>query len=444
MLANLLRAQARAAWSCSRARRSPGFHPAVFHAGRIRHIETTSAPEAESFSGEYEEGDGSRQVARPQQPPLETTSSVFVHNLPYTVTREELSQLFQKYDVSEIRMQTTPDGENLGHANIVFSGYNTARDVLEDFKAKPLMLSGRVVRMEPVRVNNPRKLTGISRTVYIGNLPFSAEHDEIRALIKPFGAIEGIRILYDSETHLHRGFVHVDFKNIQEAQRFVEHFHNYPVALLGRNLVINYGETQSKAVHPRNEFSIVAQRFHADVQEDDIAALFKRFGTIAAIRIGGDKGRAIAFVDFDTHEAAKAAVEKFSEKPLTLDDGSTMHVTFALLKKRVEYPPSRHLFMPHYDDSRQRLKAALGMHARNVMRVSFYIKPGTTSRSVFLDFDTIENATLAKEAFFGNPGPLTSLSYSRPRMDEPQRTPTDQPASVHDWQSMVNQVVRKT
>ncbi len=48
------------------------------------------------------------------------------------------------------------------------------------------------------------------KSIYVGNLPFSATEDEVRGLFSPFGEVEAVKIITDRETGRPRGFAFVD------------------------------------------------------------------------------------------------------------------------------------------------------------------------------------------------------------------------------------------
>ena len=49
-----------------------------------------------------------------------------------------------------------------------------------------------------------------SKKLYVGNLPFSATEDEIRAAFEPFGTVQDVTLISDRETGRPRGFGFVE------------------------------------------------------------------------------------------------------------------------------------------------------------------------------------------------------------------------------------------
>lgn len=47
-------------------------------------------------------------------------------------------------------------------------------------------------------------------SIYVGNLPFSASEDEVRAMFSPYGNVESVKLITDRETGRPRGFGFVE------------------------------------------------------------------------------------------------------------------------------------------------------------------------------------------------------------------------------------------
>lgn len=49
-----------------------------------------------------------------------------------------------------------------------------------------------------------------SKKLYVGNLPFNATEDEVRAAFEPFGTVHSVTLISDRETGRPRGFGFVE------------------------------------------------------------------------------------------------------------------------------------------------------------------------------------------------------------------------------------------
>ena len=46
----------------------------------------------------------------------------------------------------------------------------------------------------------------MAKSIYIGNLPYTADEDQVRGLFEPFGEVESVRLITDRDTGRPRGF----------------------------------------------------------------------------------------------------------------------------------------------------------------------------------------------------------------------------------------------
>src|ERR1700675_3096399 len=79
-------------------------------------------------------------------------------------------------------------------------------------------------------------------TIYVGNLPFTATEDEVRALFERHGKVESVKLINDRETGRPRGFAFVDMP-ATEAQAAIQETNGFQMG--GRPLRVN--EAQERA-----------------------------------------------------------------------------------------------------------------------------------------------------------------------------------------------------
>ncbi|MBD3222993.1 RNA-binding protein [bacterium] len=78
--------------------------------------------------------------------------------------------------------------------------------------------------------------------IYVGNLPWSANDDDLRELFQSFGEVEGARVILDRETGRSRGFGFVQMPNGEEANQAIQSLNGQDYN--GRPLRVN--ESQPK------------------------------------------------------------------------------------------------------------------------------------------------------------------------------------------------------
>ena len=55
-----------------------------------------------------------------------------------------------------------------------------------------------------------REVFSVTKSIYVGNLPWSATEDEIRNLFSPYGVVNSVNLVTDRETGRARGFGFVE------------------------------------------------------------------------------------------------------------------------------------------------------------------------------------------------------------------------------------------
>lgn len=82
--------------------------------------------------------------------------------------------------------------------------------------------------------------------IYVGNIEYSVELEEIESLFAPYGTIEDIAMAKDKETEEFRGFAIVMMPNVEEAVRAIAGIDGHQ--LRGRRLVVNQAVKKSALV----------------------------------------------------------------------------------------------------------------------------------------------------------------------------------------------------
>jgi RNA recognition motif-containing protein len=83
-------------------------------------------------------------------------------------------------------------------------------------------------------------------TIYVGNLPFNATEQDVKALFERHGKVESVKLINDRETGKPRGFGFVDMPQA-EAQTAIQALNGFQMN--GRPLRVN--EAQERPQRPR-------------------------------------------------------------------------------------------------------------------------------------------------------------------------------------------------
>lgn len=84
-------------------------------------------------------------------------------------------------------------------------------------------------------------------TIYVGNLPFSATEQDVRALFEAHGAVDTVKLINDRETGRPRGFGFVEMADA-DAQAAIQAVNGKEMG--GRALRVN--EAQERPQRPRS------------------------------------------------------------------------------------------------------------------------------------------------------------------------------------------------
>jgi len=79
--------------------------------------------------------------------------------------------------------------------------------------------------------------------IYVGNLPFSATEDQVRALFSQHGTVESVSLPNDRETGRPRGFGFVDMPSA-DAQAAIQALNGY--SMNGRALRVNEAQERPR------------------------------------------------------------------------------------------------------------------------------------------------------------------------------------------------------
>jgi len=87
------------------------------------------------------------------------------------------------------------------------------------------------------------------KSIYVGNLPFSAKEDEIRDLFGTYGEVQMVKFVMDRETGRFRGFGFVEM-NDSDALEAIQALNGKEVG--GRALKVN--EAQEREARPPRRY----------------------------------------------------------------------------------------------------------------------------------------------------------------------------------------------
>lgn len=81
--------------------------------------------------------------------------------------------------------------------------------------------------------------------IYVANVPFKANDDELRELFEEFGEVASARIIMDKFTGKSRGFAFVEMPNDDEAKQAISQLNDFD--FMGKVLVVNESSSSRRS-----------------------------------------------------------------------------------------------------------------------------------------------------------------------------------------------------
>ena len=235
----------------------------------------------------------------PDHPVL--TSTLFVRNLNFSTTTEELRDLFKPLPgflsakiKTKIKTSINKPNEHLsmGFGFVEFRSNASARSALtalngHSFAGHDLVIreSHKVLDAAEARKkeDDVKKVAGRRTKIVVKNLPFECSTKDLRALIEPYGKVRSVRVpkKFNGSS---RGFAFVDLITVKEAENAMKALHG--VHLSGRRLNLEFASESS--VDPEEEIEEMQKKVGHQAKKDAIQRLSTGRRKIFSLNQGDD------------------------------------------------------------------------------------------------------------------------------------------------------------
>jgi RNA recognition motif-containing protein len=180
----------------------------------------------------------------------QSATTLYIRNLPLTVTHEELQAAFENYgNVKEIRMQKEKsNGEFFGSVFVEYIHASAA-------KLAQVQMDGKLWGINTVHVSFAKEkqaapdTTGSVNCIFVGGFEPETDLESIKQLFTRFGDITDARLLTDKTTGLSKGIAFIDFASTLSAAAAIDNMNNS--SQYGRTIKVSYA-TQKK---PQSQMS---------------------------------------------------------------------------------------------------------------------------------------------------------------------------------------------
>ena len=166
----------------------------------------------------------------------------WIGNLRFTTTPSELREFLEsKCDKEEIVKIEMPPGIHGPNSGFAFVEVNSSDALANVVSLSETTLFGRALLIKDANTTKPpKKRKNTSQlthpTLFVGNLPFETQKQELHDLFDSFGPLGKIRLATFEDSGKCKGFAYLDFEEVESAQKVM--LWKKPFLLQGRRLRI--------------------------------------------------------------------------------------------------------------------------------------------------------------------------------------------------------------
>ncbi|GMK58422.1 hypothetical protein CspeluHIS016_0504540 [Cutaneotrichosporon spelunceum] len=264
-----------------------------------------------------------------------TSASLYVGELDPSVTEAMLFEIFNMVGpVASIRVcRDAVTRRSLGYAYVNYLNAADGERALEH-------LNYSLIKNRPCRIMWSQRDPALRKTgqgnIFIKNLDDKIDNKALHDTFAAFGNILSCKVATD-ENGNSRGFAFVHYETGEAAEAAIKSVNgmllNDKKVYVGHH--VSKKERQSKVEEQRAKFTnVFIKNLDPEIDQTGLEDMFKPFGEIVSAALGKDdegKGKGFAFVNYVSHEAAKAAVDELNDKDI---NGRKLYVGRA--QKRAE------------------------------------------------------------------------------------------------------------
>ncbi|XP_068262104.1 nucleolin [Nyctibius grandis] len=255
--------------------------------------------------------------------------TLFVKNLPYRLTEDEMRDVFE--NALEIRIVMNKEGNSKGMAYIEFKTEAEANKALEekqgteiDGRAMVIDFTGEKSHQEHQKGGGERE----SKTLIVNNLSYAASEETLQELFTKASSIK----MPQNNQGRPKGYAFVEFPTTEDAKEALNSCNNTEIE--GRAIRLEFsspawqkGNTNARGGFNQQSKTLFVRGLSEDTTEETLRESFE--GSVSA-RIVTDRdtgsSKGFGFVDFSSPEDAKAAKEAMEDGEI---DGNKVILDFA-------------------------------------------------------------------------------------------------------------------
>ncbi|NXS88895.1 NUCL protein, partial [Erpornis zantholeuca] len=259
--------------------------------------------------------------------------TLFLKNLPYRVTEDEIREVFE--NALEVRIVMNKDGSSKGMAYVEFKTEAEANKALEEKQGTEIEGRAVVIDFTGEKSQQEHQKGGESKTLIVNNLSYAATEETLQEVFKKASSIK----VPQNNQGRPKGYAFVDFATTEDAREALNSCNNTEIE--GRTIRLEFSSPswQKGNANARGggggggggfsqqSKTLFVRGLSEDTTEETLRESFE--GSISA-RIVTDRdtgsSKGFGFVDFSSAEDAKAAKEAMEDGEI---DGNKVILDFA-------------------------------------------------------------------------------------------------------------------
>ncbi|KAI3883107.1 hypothetical protein MKX03_012507 [Papaver bracteatum] len=238
-------------------------------------------------------------------------ASLYVGDLHVEVTEDELYAAFNVIDslVSVRVCKDSVSSVSLGYGYVNYISTQSANLAIEKLNHTPLR--GQMIRVMWSRRDSDARKSGIAN-LFVKNLSVSIDNAKLHEMFSKYGNILSCKVAMTEEGKS-KGYGFVQYETEESATEAINSVNGSTVE--GKQIYV--GPFVKKSERPsRNSDSsftnLYVKNLDLDVTEELLTEKFSKYGKITHLAImkdGNSKSKGFGFVNFDSHDEAKKAME---------------------------------------------------------------------------------------------------------------------------------------
>ncbi|CAN0873163.1 Polyadenylate-binding protein 8 [Linum grandiflorum] len=241
-------------------------------------------------------------------------------------------------------------------------------------------------------------------SLYVGDLDLNVTEAQLFDLFGQVGQLVSVRICKDQATRRSLGYGYVNYNNAQEAARALELLNFTP--LNSRPIRMMYSH-RDPSVRKSGAGNIYIKNLDKSIDHKLLHDTFSSFGTILSCKVATDasgQSKGYGFVQYDTDEAAKNAIDKLNG--MLLNDKQVYVGHFVRKQERdssLSNPRFNNVFVKNLSESTtdEDLKKVFGEYGSITSAVVMRDGDGKSRCFGFVNFENADDAAKAVEALNG-------------------------------------------